>query len=342
MVSKSRLPDPRTLPPDPILEGLTFERPVVPTSFIKQASERELDRLKELERRVQELERERREGGVILKLDPKKVGRSSMANRDLRSVTPGDPDFDELVDSIRTFGQDTPIVVRPAPSGADYEYLIVEGHRRHAACLLLDQERPDGFGVQARLLEAAVDPETHFLRMFRENEDRKNPSAYERGLMLRSALATGLVKNVADLAQKVRRSEVLIYKCLQVAELPAEIHVAFGDPRVITFHWGQALQAALTENRDAVIECAKQLAVRDPSSPSPQEVFTALIKAVKPAEDDREETVKINGQVFFRLKRMPNGSFQCSFGRKIDKRLRHDLAAEVKDFVEKRLKERIT
>ncbi len=101
--------------------------------------------------RVEELERERESGLVLLRLDPKTIALTEFANRHALGLDTSDESFKALKDSIRTHGQDTPVRVRPAAAGAAKPYELVEGHRRHAACLALDKETDGGFQILARL-----------------------------------------------------------------------------------------------------------------------------------------------------------------------------------------------
>ena len=135
---------------------------------------------------------ERAAGMVLLRLDPKSIGATKFANRHERSLNTKDASFKQLKDSIRTHGQDTPIRVRPAAAGSGKEYEIVEGHRRHAAILELDRDTEGGYPILARLDAKAAESKDLVLKMYRENAERADLSAYETGMMFTQWLAAGI------------------------------------------------------------------------------------------------------------------------------------------------------
>ena len=143
--------------------------------------------------RVEELERERREGFVILALDPKAIRRSDQANRHALSLAVADADFAALKDSLRRDGQIMPVSVRLVAGDPQHAYELVSGHRRHEAALQLDRERPDGFELRAVLDTAAQEPAKLALHMYLENAARKDlrPTSWGRcsgpGSMARSS-----------------------------------------------------------------------------------------------------------------------------------------------------------
>jgi len=76
--------------------------------------------------------------GLLISIPTNKVHASDLANRDIDSLE-GDDDFNDLVESIKSSGQTVPALVRPHPD-INGDYLIVYGHRRWAACQLLNIE----------------------------------------------------------------------------------------------------------------------------------------------------------------------------------------------------------
>ena len=86
---------------------------------------------------------------ALLQLDPKKIRATKFKNRDDRSLLLHDPKFIQLTKSLAAHGQETPIRVRPVVDTLPFEFEIVSGHRRHAACLALDASTNKGFSVVA-------------------------------------------------------------------------------------------------------------------------------------------------------------------------------------------------
>ena len=66
-----------------------------------------------------------------------------------RSLLVHDPKFVKLTKSLEAHGQETPIRVRPVKDALPFEFEIVSGHRRHAACLALDASTNKGFPIIA-------------------------------------------------------------------------------------------------------------------------------------------------------------------------------------------------
>ena len=149
----------------------------------------------------QRLKAEREGGMVLLRLDPKQIGRTEFANRHDLSLSSDDPDFRQLKASIKQHGQDTPVRVRPAGAVGALPYELVEGHRRHAACLELDAEQEGGFPILARLDAAAADTRDLVLKMYRENAERADLSPYEYGRMFQSWLSGKVFASQSELAR---------------------------------------------------------------------------------------------------------------------------------------------
>ncbi len=168
----------------------------------------------------QRLKAEREGGMVLLRLDPKQIAVTEFANRHELSLSEQDQKFQELKASIREHGQDTPIRVRPASAGAALPYELVEGHRRHAACLALDAEREGGFLILARLDAAASDTRDLVLKMYRENAEREDLSPYETGRMFQSWIGAKVFARQGDLAKAVGLSDAVVSRYMQVAALP--------------------------------------------------------------------------------------------------------------------------
>jgi ParB family chromosome partitioning protein len=293
--------------------------------------------------RVEELERERESGLVLLRLDPKTIALTEFANRHKLGLDPSDESFKTFRESIRTHGQDTPVRVRPASAGAAKPFELVEGHRRHAACLSLDKEISGGFPILARLDAAAKDPKNLVLKMYRENAERKDLSPYEYGRMFQSWLAAKVFQKQGELAKAVGLVDSSVSNYLQVAELPAEVLTAFGDPRAIPVRWITEIARALKANGAAVRATAREIVARDPR-PSADAVFRELaafgVEEGKRAGSSREETVKIKGKVAFSLTRRA-GKVTVKFGKTIDRAFQQEVGDAIKEAAERLLSKRL-
>ena len=256
---------------------------------------------KSLVAQIDELKAERTTGMVLLRLDPKTIKPTKFANRDARGLTIKDPAFATLKESIRTNGQDTPIRVRPGKGGEGKDYEVVEGHRRLAAIVELDAETDGGFLILARIDAKAAETKDLVLKMYRENEERADLSAFEKGSMFKQWLAEGVYESQREIVAATGLSETRVSQCLTIANLPAEVLAAFGDERQISLRWSPALAKALKEQSAETVSRARRLAKLSPR-PDAESVYKALTAAAALPRKDRgskSESVKVNNKTLF-------------------------------------------
>jgi ParB family chromosome partitioning protein len=313
-------------------EAATGRQPAYIASFGRQVN----DGLKD---KITRLETERAQGTVVLKLDPKRIAGSAYANRHERSLNISDPELVALIADIRVRGQLEPIRVRPATTSAGFEYEIVYGHRRHAACVALDAETEGGFPVLALLDAKAVDVRDHVLKMYQENAARKDLSAFETGSMFASWLTEEIFATQSELAAAVSLEQGTVAKYLAIARLPEYIVSAFGDPRVISLRWAEGINAALKERREAVAHLALELAGESPRR-RPEDILSALVgmaaRAGKKGAAVKTETVIIRGRSLYKIAPRGNG-MQITFGPQLDPKLAKAAQEEVKEALTKYL-----
>lgn len=319
-------------------EAPTMRQPAYIASFGRQVN----DGLKD---KITRLESERAQGTVVLKLDPKRIAGSAYANRHQRSLDVSDPELAALIVDIRLRGQLEPIRVRPATMSADFEYEIVYGHRRHAACVALDAETESGFPVLALLDAKAADVRDHVLKMYQENAARKDLSAFETGSMFANWLTERIFANQSELAAAVSLEQGTVAKYLAIARLPEYIISAFGDPRVISLRWAESINAALRDRGEAVHHVAVELAGQT-TRRKPEDILSALVgmaaRSGKKGAAVKTETVKIRGRTLYKIAPRGNG-MQITFGPQLDPKLAKAAQEEVKEaltrYLQKALKE---
>jgi ParB family chromosome partitioning protein len=345
---KRAFPDPTALPHDSILDVLKERRARIdppaldrPQTFVGRVGAAQNDGLQV---RIEELERERRSGMVLLKLNPKTISRTAFANRHDSGLSSDDEDFKRLKESIRANGQDTPVRVRPAAPGAATEYELVEGHRRHAAILELHVESEGGFQILARLDAKAADSRDLVLKMYRENAERADLSAYETGHMFQSWLDAKLFGQQIALANAIGVSEQVVSRCLNIASLPQEILQAFGDPRVIAQRWSESLAALLKHHTDKVMKAARDIAQLRPR-PGPEVVLQTLADSVgstrrKRGSETREESFKVKGKIVWTFAHR-RGFVAAKFPKSIDPEIEAEVAVEVKNAVDRVITRRL-
>jgi ParB family chromosome partitioning protein len=305
-------------------------------NFLTRAS---METSRSLQEQINELRAQIASGNLLLTLDPKSIVHSDFANRHDLSLRADDTDLAALRDSIRKHGQERPICVRPlAKPQGEAKYELVEGHRRHAACLMLDAEVEGGWPIKALIDGSLADSKALVLRMFRENDERLQLSAYETGLQWKSWLTGGLFRTHAEIAKDTGKSDATVFKYIQIAELPPTVLAAFRDPRVISLRWGTELAKAYKLKPGAVEAAAERLLSM--SDLTGEQVFRALIAAAtdrKPASPSREEAVKVQGKVAFRIATRA-GRLMLRFAPSISKEDQKEICEAIRELVESSLK----
>ncbi|SOE97461.1 chromosome partitioning protein, ParB family [Burkholderia sp. D7] len=197
------------------------------------------------------------------RLSPGLIKPSKFANRIERSFDGAN--FEAFKEEIASAGGNVqPIKVRPAVDGF---YEIVFGHRRHRACLEL------GLDVLALIQENMSDKEL-FEDMSRENEQRKDLSAYELALHYKRAIDLKLYKNWSEIAAVLGKTKQLVSRYSALAELPKAVVDAFPSPNDIQPKWAEKLRRVVEVDASAVMQAVKGVKGRGLNARS---VFEVLI-----------------------------------------------------------------
>ena len=292
--------------------------------------------------RVADLERERANGLVVLKLDPKTVRFSSIANRHERSLKVSDEDFKALKDDLRENGQEFPIKVKAVTDDPAAPFEVVAGHRRLMACRELDATETGGFAVYAILDSQAGELRKHALKMYRENAIRKDLSAYETGRMFRKWLEQRFFATQAELAAAVHLDPATVSQYLAVAELPVEILQAFGDPRAVSLRWMQALAGVLRTSRATVLATAARIARQSPR-PAADAVLAELLSTSRGGKrrgGPEAETVKIGGKSLYTIS-WKGSRVSLKFGKQVEDEIVGEAQDALKQFLTGWLKKRV-
>jgi ParB family transcriptional regulator, chromosome partitioning protein len=306
--------------------------------YVAEAGQRLAEGLREENLR---LKVERASGMLVIKLDPKRVRATEFINRDERAFLESDPKFIELKGSLRLNGQEHPIRVRPVIGDPAADFEIVFGHRRHRACLALDAEIEGGFPLFALLDAKAAESRDLVLKMYRENEERADLSAFEKGSMFRQWLSNDVFPEQGQLAAAIGVSDSTVTKYLQIAELPSSVLAAFEDPREIAVRWSHDLVKALKSNPAKVEETAQRLGNASPrlAAGAVARELIASGETSREGRASREQAVKIGGRVALRMKRS-DGRFTLKFYQ-LDKRAQREVSEELFELAERRVRERL-
>jgi ParB/RepB/Spo0J family partition protein len=358
---KSRFGDRSTLPDDPALHVLQLRPrgvandPSAPVTYpgrlaaedqqalvvrLQKAREEATGSRDLLEAERAERDRERIEGLLLLRVDPESIGLTAFANRNELSLSIKDEKFKSFKDSIRRNGQDTPVRVRPAESGAVLPYELVEGHRRLAAIRELNREVEGGFKILVRVDAKASELVDLCLKMYRENADREDLSAHETGSMFATWLKAGVCKTQREIATLTGLKENTVSQYLTIAGLHPEVLTAFGDLRGIAVRWSTALAKACKEHLPETLARAKKIAKSNPR-PDAETVYKSLTAEIPTGRTSKRgskksDMVYVDDKVLFKIALKDK---HLTFSRwQVDPELIPVLYEDVKSFFDQWLK----
>jgi ParB/RepB/Spo0J family partition protein len=341
---KNRFPDFSAMPPDPTLKVLGM-RPrsnpgeagdAGPVTFPGRLA---AETNKSFQAKIAQLEERLSTGDIIVRLDPKTVGHTDFANRDPRSLAADDPELQHLVWLIQTEGQSQPARVRPAASGSKVQHEVVFGHRRTAACRILDARTEGGWPLLAIIDSKAVDSQYLAKLMHSENDGHRPLSPYEYGRMYKSWLDAGWYENQQAIAELVDRDQTTVSAYIRVAELPPDILDAFNDRRTISLRWMQGLAKALKADHERCVSIARSIVSRTPR-PGPQEVHRELtsLGADNKVPTSRRDNVMVGNRVACRISHRED-EIALKFFPIVDRAAQKELAEDIKGWLESRLSE---
>ncbi|MEW5423955.1 plasmid partitioning protein RepB [Amorphus sp. 3PC139-8] len=169
-------------------------------------------------------------GDKVIELDPGRIDQSSVADR---LHVDHDPDFEQLVESIRDQGQQVPILVRPHPESED-RFQVVYGRRRLRAAERLDRH------VLAIIRH--MSDEELVIAQGRENSDRSDLTFIERALFALRLEEAGFDRHTIGAALSTDKGDLSRY--LSIAKtIPGELILRIGPARKV----GRPRWAALAE-----------------------------------------------------------------------------------------------
>jgi ParB family chromosome partitioning protein len=176
----------------------------------------------------------------------------------------------DLIDDIRTSGQQVPALGRRLHNDSDHDIEIIYGARRHLATRLLTRD----LIVEIRDM---TDDEA-LCAMEKENQQRMAPSPYERGRTWLRLLRGKACKSHQDIADRIGVARSLVSRLISIAELPALIIAAFASPDDIKADWGTELHKAWNDElrQPWVIRRARAFE-RVATRPAARQIYSMLI-----------------------------------------------------------------
>ncbi|MFG6562490.1 ParB/RepB/Spo0J family partition protein [Sulfitobacter sp. 1A15299] len=189
-------------------------------------------------------------GLVIVQIELDRIDDHAYA-RDRRHLDRDGEAWQELMDSLRARGQQTPIEV--TVSDLDPEtYRLVSGFRRLSALRELRAETgEDRFATVKALVSERPDTVDAMVAMVEENEIRKDVSFYERGRICCLAVEHGVVETVDDAIQTLfaNSSRNRRYKIRNFTLIHQHLAPYLDYPEAIGERLGARLAQALKEGR---------------------------------------------------------------------------------------------
>ncbi|MGL3607894.1 plasmid partitioning protein RepB [Rhizobium sp. G187] len=157
------------------------------------------------------------EGERVISLSTERIEASFVQDR-LSNGDVDDPQFAELIESIRESGQQVPILVRPHPEH-EGRFQVAYGHRRLRAAQAL--------GVEVKALVRTLSDDELVVAQGKENAERRNLSFIERALFAKTLATRGFDRKLIGDALAVQKSE--LSRLIQVADgLPDMVIRAIG------------------------------------------------------------------------------------------------------------------
>lgn len=207
-------------------------------------------------------------GDHVVSLDPALIDPSSIADRLPADIDPG---FDELVESIRTHGQQVPILVRPHPS-MEGRFQIAYGRRRLRALIAI--------GTAVKAIVRTLNDDEMVVAQGRENLDRADLSFIEKSLFAKRLEDAGYDRSVIIAALSTDKSDLSRYIAI-ARRVPEDLARRIGPARKA----GRARWVGLVDGLDAAKATERLRDVLDTdffAAADSDERFNAVFKAVVP------------------------------------------------------------
>lgn len=243
-----------------LMKGLidTADTPSDPSARVDTAKPRyQTGAIGAVSRSIDDLKRR-----AVVEIDPRLIDKAGLKDR----LDATDPDLDDLINSIREYGQQVPVMLRVNPNDPE-RYQVVYGRRRVAALIAL--------GQPIKALIRDLDNKALVIAQGQENSARRDLSFIEKANFARQMRDAGYDRKI--ICDALAMDKTLISRMLSVADrVPVDLIEAIG--------------AAPSIGRDRWIALADKIGTRDlkesatgASSDSRFDAVFAALKTPKPA-----------------------------------------------------------
>ena len=273
------------------------------------------------------------EGERVISLDTARVDASFISDR-LSQGEVNDPQFIELVESMRESGQQVPILVRPHPDD-EGRYQVAYGHRRMRAAQSL--------GIEVKALVRALSADELVLAQGKENAERRNLSFIERAVFAQTLVTRGFDRKLIGDALSVQKSE--LSRLIQVAEgIPEHIVRAIGPaPKAGRDRWMKLVElyarpAGNEKAQDEIKVAAFKEAETDRRF---EQLFARLARNTGAHKPEPDQLLAPGGRVFAAYKRQGR-AVKIDFAKDVEQAFIDALSAHVSEAYAAHLKAKET
>lgn len=238
-----------------------------------------------------------------LEVDPSLVKIWSLKDRSKSKLK-----LDDLIDRIRDHGQLVPCIVKEIKSDPLYKYELLAGRKRLMAVKELG----------LRLKISIENPKDNIEALIIQNDEneRDNPSDYDRGIHYSSILEQNIFKNQSDLARAFKKDRQYVSKVLMYAKIPNDLQEAIDDFDKVSAATAEALVTISSKNeqsKEALISIASEIRAGLGASTIRKRVEKLLSISTKPNIDFISRKVHKNGIHIFTWKLDQNDNVCISF-----------------------------
>lgn len=230
-------------------------------------------------------------------------------------------DLEELTASVRSFGQEVPILLRPKQDG---RYELIYGRRRWTVCKDL--------GIKVKAFVRQIDDRTAYQKMSLENRSRQDLSSWARAMSYKKAIDMMLYESQSALAAHLGIDRGTLSNMMIYTKLPESLTQAIGSMKNVGIHTAKTIVAMLDEpaNEPALLQLADQIGAGKLAGKS-------LISAVHRLRETDAETgsgvVRDDaGNKLFSWRLTDRGAVQLTFAKEsLKDRAVDDLVKQIRD-----------
>lgn len=226
--------------------------------------------------------------GQIIQIETSKCRPWKYADRNENEMG----DIEELSNSIKSNGQQEPILVRPAPNNQDgIEYEVIFGHRRWLACKLCSKKV---IAIKKNLSDkdAAVAQKE-------ENDNRENLSPFAKSQSYKKLLDNGIFKSQTELSAHMGLSRQTIAALMSFNKIHSKIMHTIKQPHNIPLRTAIKL-AQLSESIKTEEELNRLISVipQIESGVIPfKKIDAKLLSPLEQEKNTKKENIKITSRV---------------------------------------------